>query len=270
MDIEKLLDKHDENEEHHEEWELFRRSYVGGQEYREGEYLIKHAMETNTAFRNRVKQAMFVNYCAPIVDIYTAYLFKERPSRDIAGMDGEAFKQFLFNADLEGRSYGKLMRELSRWASVFGHMGVIVDKPVSDGAKSRAEELAFGVRPYISYYKPSAIINWGWELNYSGPPVLAFLVLREPELKEDVDLYRIWYKDRWELWEKNEVDGQPDETTLVDSGENPLGEIPFVLVRNRDSLDRMVGVSDIADVAAINKRIYYYDSDALEIIERTA
>ncbi len=39
---------------------------------------------------------------------------------------------------------------------------------------------------------------------------------------------------------------------------------------NRDSFKRMTGVSDIADIADVNKRIYYLDSDALEVIDATA
>jgi len=269
--IKQYIDGHKEYNEHEDEWELFRRSYVGGSEYKEGEYLLQHALETSTAFSRRVEQSMFVNYCSPVVDIYNAYLFKERPSRKIEGMDVITGKQFMENADMEGRGFHKLMRELSRWAGVFGHMGVIVDKPISVDAQSRAEELNAGMRPYVSYYTPSNIVYWEWERVFGGPPRLKTLVLREEELEEGVEVYRVWYVDRWELWSVDETDKKmstPPE--LIDQGEYALGEIPFVVLRNRDSLDRMSGVSDIADIAHINKRIYYYDSDALEIIERTA
>lgn len=270
-DMEKLLSPHDEHKENADAWELYRRSYVGGREYEEGEYLVQHPLETRGAYNARVKQAVFVNYCAPVVDIYTAYLFRERPSRELVGFSGTPFQQFLANADFAGRSYNKLLRELSRWAGVYGHMGVIVDKPVSNEARSRADELSLGIRPYISFYRPSNIINWGWEINYNGPPVLSFLVLQEPELEEKAEVYRVWYRDRWELYKKvAKASGQPPEIVLLDSGENPLGEIPFVLLRNRDCLDRMIGVSDLTDIAPVNKRIYLYDSSAMEIIDRTA
>ena len=274
-DIKNLLTPHPEVKEHEDDWELYRRSYIGGSEYKEGNYLLRHENEKLSSYKRRVQESTYVNYCAPVIDIYNSYLFRDRPKRDfgvkIKGKPSlEAFNE---NADLRGRSLAAMFREVSRWASVFGHMGVIVDKPISPAAVSRADELRFGVRPYMVVYTPEDIVNWGYELTYFGPPVLAYLVLREQELVEDVEVYRVWFRDHWEVWEvdkRGKNAEQEPEPVLKDSGENPLGEIPFVPFLNKDMLDDMIGVSDLVDIAPINQRIYRYDSSALEIIERTA
>jgi hypothetical protein len=56
---------------------------------------------------------------------------------------------FLNDADLEGRSFTALIREMQTYASVYGHCWAILDKPNSN-AKTRAEELNQEIRPYLN------------------------------------------------------------------------------------------------------------------------
>jgi len=275
-DIDVLLKDHEDVKERADDMELFRLSYVGGSPYKGGGFLSRHALETRSSYQKRIEASVFVNYSAPIIDIFNSYLYREPPRRRI-GLDSlgkssnESLHQFWENSDLKGRSYNTIMREVSRWASVYGFMGVIVDKPVSADATNRAEELSYGVRPYLVLYKPSDIVNWEYEENYNGPPVLSALVLREASLVENTSVYRIWRRNTWELWRvtetRNGADAPPEQ---IDAGVNELGVIPFVLFRNKDDLEEMSGVSDLVDVAQINRRIYEIDSNAIEIINRTA
>ncbi|MCK5235990.1 MAG: hypothetical protein KAR06_03310, partial [Deltaproteobacteria bacterium] len=126
--------------------------------------------------------------------------------------------------------------------------------------QSKAAELAKGIRPYVAAYTPLAI----WDYLFEGKELVMIL------LQEDTDGGKIqlkrWFKDKWELWEQDEG----DKYELINEGVNKLGVIPFVLLRNRDSMKKMTGISDIVDIAPLNRRIYYLDSDALEIIDRTA
>ncbi len=268
----KLLAKHDDLKDKEDSLELFRRSYVGGSEYRDGDYLIRHEKEKKRAYHRRVKEAVYTNYCAPIVDIFSSYLFRERPQRSLgAGSDNDpAMSRFLNDADMRGRSFAELMREVAKWASVFGYMGIITDKPVSDTAPNRATELANDVRPYISYYAPTSIINWKFSSDYIGPPRLSTLVLKEQEINEDESVYKIWTETTWELWVIRESKGREQEPEFIMEGENRLGAIPFTLVVNKDAFDEMSGVSDLTDIAEINRYIYRIDSMAYEVIAGTA
>lgn len=257
------------------DYDFFRRSYEGGSAYREGKYLIKHDRESEVNFKRRLDQASYVNFCADVVDINTSYLYKEEPTRDFKTEDS-IVEEFLEDSDLDKRPWHKVMREISKMAAYMGAMGVIVDKPpvpVPTSTLSKKAESDLGIKPYVALYSPMAI--WDWEFGITrGVRTLTKLVL-----KEDTDggpnQVKVWYPDHWELWEavssgtKSTQEGSV-KYKKVDKGTNTLGVIPFALLRNRDSLKRMTGVSDIADIAGVNRRIYYLDSDALEIIDSAA
>jgi len=269
--IEEFLEPRDADEE---SMDLFRRSYIGGEEYRGGNYLVKHEKELKVAYKRRMKEATYTNYCAPVIDIMNDFLYRERPARSLekTANGNPALTEFINDADMMGRDFATLMAEISRWASVYGHMGVVIDKPISNEAVSRAQELDFGVRPYMTKYMPSDIINWEFENTYNGPPVLATLALRETSVVEGEEVFRIWTRTTWQLFRrvaKKNGTGKA-EISLIDSGDHPLKLIPFVLVRNKDNLESMEGISTLVDIAETNRYIYRLDSAAFEVIGKTA
>lgn len=248
----------------HEKYKFFQDSYDGGKAYKDGGYLHRHKRESEDNFKLRLKRASFMNFCAPVVDINTSYLFREEPTRDLKA-SSTAATAFLEDADLEGRPWNKVIRELSKLAGAMGVMGVIVDKPKGK-AISRAQELKLGIRPYVAVYNPRAILYWEFE-RIGGFPTLTKLILQEGEA-EGLEQIVVWTQTEWAIYKKKEKTGkETSKYELVDSTENTLGKIPFALLRNRDSFKKMTGLSDIADIADVNNRIYYLDSDALEIIE---
>ena len=84
----------------------------------------------------------------------------------------------LDDADLEGRSYTALLRELQTYASVYGNCWAILDKPNSN-AKTRAEELNQEIRPYINIVTPENVIDWNYSRASSGKYYLDYLKVRE-------------------------------------------------------------------------------------------
>jgi len=248
----------------HEKYKFFQDSYDGGKAYRDGKYLIKHKRESDTNYNLRLDRASFMNFCAPVIDINTSYLFREEPTRDLKKASVAA-ELFLGDADLEGRPWQKVVREISKLSGAMGAMGVIVDKPKGK-ALSRAQELDLGIRPYVAIYNPRAILYWEFE-RIGGIPTLTKLILQEGEGRELLQIV-VWTRDEWAIYKKAEATGGgSNKYVLVESAPNDLGEIPFALHRNRDSFKKMTGISDIADIADVNRRIYYLDSDSLEIIE---
>ena len=248
----------------HKKYKFFQDSYDGGQAYKDGKYLIRHKREKDENFKLRLERASFMNFCAPVIDVNTSYLFREEPTRDLK-KDSTAVDDFLVDADLEGRPWNKVVRELSKLAGAMGAMGVIVDKPKGK-AISRAEELKLGIRPYVAIYNPRAILYWEFE-RIGGIPTLTKLILQEGEAMELLQIV-VWTLEEWAIYKKKEKTGpESNKFELVDSEANELKRIPFALLRNRDSFKKMTGLSDIADIADVNRRIYYLDSDSLEIIE---
>lgn len=244
-------------------WQFFIRSYWGGKAYRDGNYLLQHPFESPENYARRKATAYYYNYCRPIVDIFVSHLFKKPPSRDFGSLtDDPLFKSFLEDADLEGKSYSQFMRDAQRFAGIYGRVSIIVDKP-SAVAKTRAEEISGDIRPYCSLITPENLFDWAFIRTPDGRTILDMVKIYEG------GNYRIWTRTGWELWEvtSDEKDG---EVKLIESGKHDLGEIPIVNLYNLHSGFRMVGISDIQDIADVNKNIYYLCSDAKEIIENAA
>jgi len=257
--------RHKDSQDMLERWEFLERSYDGGDEYREGDYLVQHERESDQAFKRRVKQSMFVNFCAPIIDVYNGYLYRPEHTRSFGLLENnKLFVNFKRDVDYEGHSYDSYIEQLSLRASVFGYVGVIVDKPATDAPTTLDEQIKADNRPYLIYYEPEAVYDWTHEL-VNGRKTLTRLVLLMDSPAANVTMYKVWLRDSWEVWSQ-EDDGEP---LMVGSDINPIGVIPFVVFANNSPLGEDPS-SDIKDIADINRRIYYIDSDAMEIIEGTA
>ena len=245
------------------EWLFYVRSYFGGRMYKDGDYLLQHPFESGANYARRKETSYFYNYCGPVVDIFVSHLFRKDAQRDYGSLsDDSLFNMFLKDADLEGNTFRHFMREAQRFASVYGRVSIIVDKPQALAA-TRAEAEDLGIRPYLSMVTPENLLDWSFvRLPYSGR-----LVLDTVKIREGKDTYRIWNRDGWELWQAVEATG---EVRLADAGWHGLGEVPLVNLYNKISGTRMLGISDIQDIADINRNIYYLCSDAREIIENTA
>lgn len=236
--------------------EFLEYSYTGGDEYIEA-VMVKHPKEDSKNFKKRKRDAVFVNYCRQVVDLYNQYLFTERATRDVEGID---VVQYLTDADYMHSTHEDLMRAISKIGSVKGLCGVIVDRPQAE-TKTKADEIAQGVHEYLALYEPESILNWKIK-RINGRPTLTLLVLEEGN-----DLIKVWERDAWQLVKK---EGK-NAVKVVDEGINTIGVIPFVLHRNRRKLDLewFGGASDIDDIAEVNRMLFYYDCMAMEITNNT-
>jgi len=263
MTREELLKTHPHYAEFIDEWKFYVRAYFGGKMYRDGNYLLQHPFESSTNYRRRKQTSYYYNYCGPVVDIFVSHLFRKEAVRDFGSLTTDPlFDAFWWDADLEGNTFRHFMREAQRLASIYGRVSVIVDKPQAL-ASTRAEAEALGIRPYISLVTPENLVDW----SYVRLPSSGRFVLDSVKIKESEDTYRIWTREGWELWQ---LAGKGAEVRLVEAGWHGLGEVPLVNLYNKQSGVKMAGISDIQDIADINRNIYYLCSDAREIIENTA
>ncbi|MBI5971421.1 MAG: phage portal protein [Deltaproteobacteria bacterium] len=244
------------------EWRFYISAYFGGRLYKEGNYLLQHPFESPANYRRRREISYYYNYCGPIVDILVSHLFRREAKRDFGSLSTDLlFNAFLKDADLDGSAFAHFMRDAQRLSAIYGRVSIIVDRPKS-AAGTQAEARSAGLRPYVSVVTPENLLDWSYSRSDIGRPVLEMIKIRE-----DAGLYRIWTRQRWELWQAGEKE---KEARLVDAGEHGIGEVPVVTLYNKRTGIRMVGISDIQDIADINKNIYYLCSDAKEIIENTA
>ena len=261
----KFTDKHPDYDDNQNRWEFYLRSYMGGEDYQGGNYLTKYVNEDKDEYNRRLMLTPIDNHCRNIVHIYSSYLWRVPPKREFGALAGNvSLEYFLKDADLDGRSFDSFMREAQVWASVYGHVWLMMDKPKST-AGTRADELAQGIRPYINLFTPENIFDWRYERMASGRFQLSYLKVRESIVRDtatDVkQTFRVWTNDTIQLYEVNN-----ETERLVEEMDNPIGVIPAVFVPAQRSIKRGIGISDLTDIASMQKAIYEELSEIEQLI----
>ena len=260
-----IENKHPEYEDLVDRWEFYLRSYMGGEDYKGGQYLTKYNNESKDEYQNRIQLTPVDNHCQSVVHIYSSFLWRVPPTRQFNSIDGsDALTHFLKDADLDGRSFNDFIMQAQIWASVYGHVWLMMDKPQSN-AGTRAEELEQGVRPYVTLYTPENVFDWRYERTASGRQKLTYLKVRESVVRDTATdstvYYREWYEDKVCLYEvSNKTEKKIEEVP------NPIGAIPAVFLPAKRSTVRGVGISDLSDIAQMQKAIYQELSEIEQLI----
>lgn len=240
-----------------EQWKYLLVSYLGGAEYRDAELLHKYQMETNGEYANRLNTTPLDNHCASVVSVYNSFLFREPPSRNFNELAEDSdVKSFLQDADMDGRSLNAFMSDVSTWSSVFGHCWIMVSKP-DIGALTRADEIAAGVRPYLSLLTPLSVLDWHWARRPSGKYELDYFRYVE-DINGSVQTIKEWTNEEIVTYVVD-VEKGLQESPLREI--NGLGRIPAVIAYNGRSMIRGIGISDINDIADAQKLIYNLQSE---------
>jgi hypothetical protein len=246
-------------------WEFYLRSYLGGDDYRDGEYLVKYLNESTEDYGRRINLTPIDNHCANVVHIYSSFLWKNSPIRNYNSLEGDpVLEPMMRDTDLDGQSLDTFMKEAQIWSSVYGHCWIIVDKPKSN-AGTRAEELEQQIRPYFNLYTPENVFDWKYERSESGRHRLTYLKLRESIVKvnatETIAYFREWTEETVKLIE---VHGKNE--SVVEEMDNPIGVIPAVYLPAARTVTRGIGKSDIADISIMQKAIYNELSEIEQLI----
>jgi hypothetical protein len=238
-------------------WQFLMESYVGGEEYRRSGHLIKYALETEAEYNRRLANTPLDNHCQSVIATYISFLFREEPEREFGMWEGQQdVKDFLNDCDYEGRSFDSFMKQVSIWSSVFGHCWTLMTKP-HIGAQSLGEEQALGVRPYVNLLTPLVVSDWRWQRQANGSYKLVYFKYVE-EVVDQLTIIREWTPEVINTWE---MDDNKKSASLVAVEVNELGMIPAVLVYNQRSVVKGIGVSDISDIADLQRQIYCLTSE---------
>ncbi len=263
---ETALDVHKDYKENVSLWEYYIRSYNGGYDYTVGQYLSRYNLEQDNEFNQRLANTPCDNHCKNIIQIYSSFLFRVRPSRDFGEMaDEPSLNAFLKDSDLEGNNFNSVMKQAQNYASIYGHCFLILDKP-SIQTNTRAEELDQDIRPYISIVTPENCLDWNFKRDINGKYYLDYLKVREEVDRDGGTYVRIWYPDRIETVYITEEKTEP---TLIDTADNLIGKIPAVILYNAKSHKRGIGQSDLTDIADLQKSIYNEYSEIEQLIRLT-
>ena len=246
-------------------WEYYIRSYNGGYDYMTGQYLSRYNLELDNEFNQRLANTPCDNHCKNIIQIYSSFLFRVRPSRDFGSMQDEASLQnFLKDADLEGNNLNAVIKQAQNYASIYGQCFMILDKP-NIQTNTAAEELDQNIRPYLSIVTSENVLDWNYVRQPNGKYELDYLKIREEVDRQGGTYMRVWYLDRIDTVYMPER----EEPKLVDSVPNTLGKIPAVILYNSKSHKRGIGQSDLTDIADLQKSIYNEYSEMEQLIRLT-
>lgn len=238
-------------------WQFLYESYVGGEEYRRAGHLTKYVLETPGEYSQRLLNTPLDNHCSNVIQTYISFLFREEPDRDFEDWeDQEDVESFLRDADYEGRNFDSFMKQVAIWTSVFGHSWVIMTKP-NIGQMTQAQEIAAGVRPYVSLLTPLVVSDWRWERLPSGRYELAFFKYVE-EVVDKITVVKEWTRETIKTWVMDDV---KKEAYMESEEPNMLAMIPAILVYNQRGITKDIGVSDITDIADLQRQIYNLTSE---------
>jgi len=244
-------------------WQFYLESYMGGSEYRGAGHLTRYQLETDREYAQRIANTPLDNHCKSVISVYTSFLFRDKPNRelDVLRAVDPMLEDFLYDADREGRSLDAFMKEASIWANVFGHCYILVSKP-NLGAVTRADEIALGVRPYVSLITPLTVMDWNWSRGALGNYELDYLKYKE-DVNGDISVIKKWTRDSITTYTVNDADKKVNEEIVEVNG---LGFIPVVQVYASRSPVRFIGQSAISDIADQQKAIYNEYSEIEQLI----
>ena len=262
----KIISVHKDYEESVNKWEFYIRSYNGGFDYAAGQYLHRYNLELDNEYAKRLSNTALDNHCKNIVQIYSSFLFRVKPSRDFGNLDGDPMLElFLKDADLDGNSFNNVIAQAQNYASIYGHCFLMLDKP-NFTTQTMAQELDAEVRPYVSIITPENVFDWNYERQLNGRYVLNYMKIREEVDSEGGTYFRLWYTDRIEtVYVKSEY----DDPKIIDTVPNRLGKIPAVILFNSKSHKRGIGMSDLTDIADLQKSIYNEYSEIEQLVRLT-
>lgn len=283
IDETKLKETHELYDKYYDEWKFLNAAYEGVRALIAWGVFKRHERESEKNFQRRRDEAYGFTYSRSIVDLLNSYLFKKDYPRTIPTALGnnEEWKMFQQDCNHEDEEFDEFFIDQAMQASIQGLVGILVDKPRVT-TENRQEQLDNELYPYLAAYKPTHILDWEYDVDINGKRKLAYL-----KLLDDDDYYRIWTREKWEIWEIIEHEsgdvarsqserGSKTEKVgrvarKVDEGDHDLGEIPFVWLYNqRSRIDKEVGLSDISDVSRIDVSIMRNLSQIEEIVNYTA
>ena len=255
-----------------DEWEFYRQSYEGGQEFIH-KHLWRHPQERDKNYLRRRDRAVQLNHIRVVVDTYAANLYRKpwaRNLEDIPSPEQDTLGQFYQNIDRKGSSALDFFKSVFLRSAVFGVQAIVVDRFDGDGRDIQTyhDLKESGQRPYAYRVDPTDLIDW--DLDEEGHllwamireyhnPVRAF---NEPDEGPE-ELFRLWTRDGWFLYRVEEVDEDKREKDapkyryiLLDEGQHPCGRVPVVLCFVGQQIDDLpIGESLIKDLAPLVRQL---------------
>lgn len=249
-------------------WQFLNSTYESPREWFV-DNLFRFVREGDETYKGRLQRAYRFNHTREVVDLVNKYLFKNPPERsdDVP----EEVKRFRERATLSGLTLEQFERQVSRKASIYGRVYVVLDNNAKpDEIVTKADEKSGNVRLYSYIVTPDQMRDVGFDRDGNYNWILISEKVRDDSdpFEADGDIYeqyRLWTKTHWYLFDKKT---EHDETVveLVDSGEHGLGVVPVIKCDHIESDNKYAVPSLIEDIAYLDRAVANYCSNLDQII----
>jgi hypothetical protein len=244
------------------EWDLELSAYEGGEGFACKANLNRYPRENEQDFEARAKRLHYINYCAPLVDFFTTFIFSETIQRD-GGKDADVlnfYSDFKTNVNRKGDGVDAFMKQVCDDMQIFGMSYVLVDAPKRENTTplSVQQEKELGLRPYWVLVRPTEILDWVTnefdEFQYIKRQ--QFVTEMQGFTQHRIERYTEWTPTDIKI---SDIDITEKEKPVLKSPvnmTNGLQEVPFEVLRyKRSKEDKFMGVSFLRDLAANNKEV---------------
>ena len=215
-------------------------------------YLPRWPQETPGAYKLRLSTAvLFPSYKRTVATLSAKPFSKPiTMGEDIP----PAMLEWLKDVDMEGRNFDSFAGAVLECAVGFGLCGILVDYPQASGFRTKAEEAASGVRPYMVHIKPEQLLGWravraGTRWLFEQLRIMECVSVPDGEFASvDVKQVRVIEPKRWAVYRKGMLS---DDWILHQDGINTLGFVPFVPVYGK-YIGFMLAEPPLKEVAHLN------------------
>lgn len=252
-------------------WHFFGSTYQGGRKWF-SENIHKYCKEGNTEFKERVERAYRFNHTKEVVDLINKYLFKQNIQRSKDAP--QCVLDFWKSATRGGSGIDELAKQISKHCSIYGRVGIVVDRQQSDQELLTVKEAKKQkIKAYAYVVNPEDMLDY----SFDDQGQLNWILIREtyrndtdPFCIDDIETkerFRLWTRESWFLIEEREISKKKRVYEIVDKGEHRLGVVPVVLADNLLTDERYGAPSLINDIAYLDKSVANYLSNLDAIIQ---
>ncbi len=229
--------------------------------------ITSHRLENDDDLLRRKRDAVPKTITRDIIETRVDYLFG--PAWAVKSTS-PVITALVNSCNKSGEGLWKFARLVTQWAQLYGYAIVGIDAPaLPEGVqvRSKRDELAYGVQPYLYYLDPRDVLDW----RADDDGMLTEFLVREKNIVGSIGQF----ESSDDAWQTTYRYWTPEACTVIDGEGNPIeeyanhtGMVPFVSVQCSAFGDPVFsfGVGESAE--KFQRRVMNLESQLDEILAR--
>jgi hypothetical protein len=225
-------------------------------------YLPEESGESDLSYKSRLSKATYFDTFNSTVDGLSGLIFKKpiTYSEDIPTQ----LEPMIENADAQGNHMDVLIEKFFVKALQKGISFALIDSPKAVDVKTKADEQAQGIKPYITIINAENVTSWK-TTTVNGQLILSQVKIREfiqvddetnPYETKTIEQYRVLEIGTYQIWQNKE-----GKDILIEEGTTNLNFIPLVAL-NLENDEYFSAMPPFMDLAELNIAHYQIFSDS--------